>query len=997
MTNSNRSLRSRHLCTRLLQGTALIGLATAWAHGAIAQTVAAAAPAQVETVVVTGTSIRGAAPVGDNVITVDRDVIEATGANSVENLLTTVPAITGFGNPGQGSFGSADGSGTNAPTIHSLGASASNSTLILVDSHRIPLSGLAHSLADPSTIPTIALQRVEVLADGASSIYGSDAVAGVINFITRKNYEGAETDVEYGDGLDYNQFTASQILGTHWDHGSVMMAYQYTSNSQLSGSSRYFVNDNQTFRGLSDLGNFYGSPATIASSSSGAIYPYPYTAGTGVANLQTNALYGQARYSTLLPSENRNAAFLSFSDDLNDWLTVSTDLNWSSRIDNAAVGRNPGAGVGTGGTGVTATVYGPGSGKGATATTPNQINPFYVAVPGSASGVETVRIDFNQILGPGAFTKSGTSVVFATPGADIKLGGDWIASIDTVFGATSSFSRTVGQVCASCANLALNGTTNASGSLTTSSIPAVLGTTDIITRSLTTANALNVWGALGSTAAGGANTSAAVLQQLTDNNSISQTNQNMNDVNLKAGGTLFDDGAGPVKASFGTEYRNYGIYQYAISNESAGPSSTGSSNFSAKFGRSLYAVYAEFLIPVLSPAANIPLVRSLNVDVSGRYDHYNDVGGTQNPKVGVDWEIVDGLKARGSYSTSFVAPALTSTGGIAGLTTESSVNYGAGTGGPASVPAGYANNGGGNSTLPAGFCAAGCTIGNATNQGVTIAGPGGASVKPETGTAYSAGFDFNAGKFWNVLSGLTGNVTYWQDKLVGAITSPVMTLDTQITALNKNLIIAPSDAQIAAAYASGVRVSAIPSGPITFLQYYTQQNAFNLWANGIDFSVNYAFVPNDSWGAFNVGLDGSQKLRFDQQGGGFGGAIVNNLNKNANTTFSSLAFLGRATFGWQLDPVAATIFVNYTESYYQPTTSVPFTGYYKVPADLTVDMSVAYDLPSDLPYLSGTQVYVSGHNIFNEAPPPYNIAAGYDASDASPLGRLVLFGLRKKW
>ena len=74
---------------------------------------------------------------------------------------------------------------------------------------------------------------------------------------------------------------------------------------------------------------------------------------------------------------------------------------------------------------------------------------------------------------------------------------------------------------------------------------------------------------------------------------------------------------------------------------------------------------------------------------------------------------------------------------------------------------------------------------------------------------------------------------------------------------------------------------------------------------------------------------------------------------------------------------------------------MPFTGYYKVPADLTVDMSVAYDLPSDLPYLSGTQVYVSGHNIFNEAPPPYNIAAGYDSSDASPLGRLVLFGLER--
>ena len=989
MANLN---QSKGLTSRLLQGSAFIGLAAMWATAAMAQAAAQNGNVKtaetIETVTVTGTAIRGIiAPVGDNVITVDRDSIEATGANTVQQLLTTIPAVTGFGNPGQGGFGSADGSGTNAPTIHSLGASASNSTLILVDDHRIPLSGLAHSLADPSTIPTIALQRVEVLADGASAIYGSDAVAGVINFITRRNYEGAETDVEYGDGLNYNQFTFGQIIGTHWDHGSFMAAYQYASNSQLLGADRFFVNDNQTFRGLSNLGNFASDPATIAATSSSAIFPYPYTAGTGVTNTQTNALYGQTRYAALLPSENRNAAVAYISEDLTNWFTLSSQFNYSNRIDNQEVSRN----VGT--TGVTATVFGPGSGKPA-----SQINPFYVPVPGSATGTETVRVDFNPILGPGAFTKSGTQVAYAAPEADFKLGGDWLAQVQGMFGATSSWSHTVGQVCASCAYLALNGTTNSGGNAATSSLPVVLGTTDFTTRVLSATTALNVWGAAGAAAAGGADSSAAVLKQLTDNNSISQTNQNMNDVNIKAGGTLFSDWAGDVRTSFGVEYRNYGIYQYAINNQSAGPSSTGSSNFSAKFGRYLYAAYAEFFVPLVSPAMNIPLVQQVDIDVSGRFDHYNDVGDTTNPKVGIDWDIIDGLKARGSYSTSFVAPALTSTGGIAGLTTESAVTYGTGTGGPASVPTGYANSGGGNSTLPAGFCAAGCTVGNATNQGVTVSGPGGATVKPETGTAYSAGIDFDAGKWWHVLDGLSGNITYWQDKLVGAITSPVMTLDTQITALNKNLIIAPSDAQIAAAYNSGVRVSAVPSGPITFLQYYVQQNAFNLWANGIDFLVNYSFTPTADWGLFNIALEGSQKLRFDQQGGGFGGAIVDNLNKNANTTFSSLGFLGRGAFGWTKDSFSSNLFVNWTQSYYQPTTSVPFTSYYRVPAYVTVDMTVAYNLPDNLfPFSGGTQVYVTADDLFNQSPPPYNLAAGYDASDASPLGRIVLFGLRKKW
>src|ERR1700759_595831 len=132
MTNSKQSARFTRFSRRLMQGSALIGLAAAWASSASAQTVAAAAAPPTETVVGTGTSIRGAAPVGDNVMTVDRDTIEATGANSVQNLLTTVPAITGFGNPGQGSFGSADGSGTAGPTLHSLGAGVSDSTVILV-------------------------------------------------------------------------------------------------------------------------------------------------------------------------------------------------------------------------------------------------------------------------------------------------------------------------------------------------------------------------------------------------------------------------------------------------------------------------------------------------------------------------------------------------------------------------------------------------------------------------------------------------------------------------------------------------------------------------------------------------------------------------------------------------------------------------------------------------------------------------------------------------
>src|SRR5581483_3194045 len=177
---------SSSLASRLMIGTALSALAIGSAR---AQTPAAAP----ETVVVTGTSIRGQQPVGSNLITVDRASIESTGAQTVQQLLTNIPALSGFGGSPQ----------TNqavpaALGIHGVGQGSSTATLVLIDNHRFPGQGIAESDPDPNLIPAIALQRVEVLPDGASAIYGSDAVSGVLNFITRKDFTGVEASVQAG-------------------------------------------------------------------------------------------------------------------------------------------------------------------------------------------------------------------------------------------------------------------------------------------------------------------------------------------------------------------------------------------------------------------------------------------------------------------------------------------------------------------------------------------------------------------------------------------------------------------------------------------------------------------------------------------------------------------------------------------------------------------------------------------------------------------------------
>jgi iron complex outermembrane recepter protein len=223
---------------------------------------------KLEEVVVTGTSIRGTTPVGANLITIGQDAIAETGAQTMQQILASVPAITGFGNSAQGGFGSADASGTYAPTIHGLGASASNGTLVLIDGRRLPLSGINHTLADPNIIAPLSIDHVEVLPDGASSTYGSDAVAGVINFITKKNFKGLEFSGQAGFADGYNTQQAGFLWGDAWDNTSVMISYDYERRSALSNADREFTRANHTAQGGGNDATFNCSPASAKVGSS---------------------------------------------------------------------------------------------------------------------------------------------------------------------------------------------------------------------------------------------------------------------------------------------------------------------------------------------------------------------------------------------------------------------------------------------------------------------------------------------------------------------------------------------------------------------------------------------------------------------------------------------------------------------------------------------------------------------------------------------------------
>ena len=158
-------------------------------------------------IVVTGTSIRGIPPTGSGLINVTREDAKLIGAASTAELLATVPQLNSFNTAPRVSNG---GLGSFAPGLRGLPSSA---TLPLINGHRLISGSTQQTNPDYPFIPELAIERVEIVADGASAIYGSEAVAGVINFITRKRVSGLEANVRYGMANDYHAFNAGAIFG----------------------------------------------------------------------------------------------------------------------------------------------------------------------------------------------------------------------------------------------------------------------------------------------------------------------------------------------------------------------------------------------------------------------------------------------------------------------------------------------------------------------------------------------------------------------------------------------------------------------------------------------------------------------------------------------------------------------------------------------------------------------------------------------------------------
>ncbi|MGN6358579.1 MAG: TonB-dependent receptor domain-containing protein [Novosphingobium sp.] len=309
----------------VIGGVALAGLipALAMAQGAAPSGEGEAAPR--DEIIVTGTLIRGVAPPGASPVTVDSKKIQESGATTVAQVLQTVPQLGAFQGLQAPSAASPEVS-VNRPNLRSLpgfNTSGGSTTLVLMDGHRLVGMGSTTTTPDPDVIPPGVLRRLEIVPDGGSAIYGSDAVAGVLNFITIDRFDGIRIDASYGFADDYYRYDAAVLAGKDWGSGSLFVAYNYAKGDQLLGIDRDYI---RQFPSAGDGRiEIQCTPGNVRRTSDGSFFPIP-SAVAGTANQCDSS-----DYSSLYPAYQRHSVFAGLTQQLSDSIKIDIRAFYSNR------------------------------------------------------------------------------------------------------------------------------------------------------------------------------------------------------------------------------------------------------------------------------------------------------------------------------------------------------------------------------------------------------------------------------------------------------------------------------------------------------------------------------------------------------------------------------------------------------------------------------------------------------------------------------------------
>ncbi|RNF82883.1 TonB-dependent receptor [Montanilutibacter psychrotolerans] len=914
-----------------------------------------------DTIQVTGTRIKKAEIESQTPVqTLSRADIEKTGLTSIGDI---VQELTGSGSAlntkfnSSGNFGfSPNGDGVGAGSaqvdLRNLGPKR---VLVLVDGMRWVNESSASGVGaatDLNTIPLALVERIEILEDGASSLYGSDAIAGVVNIITRRNFEGGQISLnlgEYGEG-DGTLTGVDLGWGKNGENSNFFVGASYVEQKKIEsrtreqsrfpipgtgltfGSSatpdgRFVITDPNTGQTLSLAPNAGDSDPTYDPSQTGCARTDSYHCFT------TADRFAFSEFNLLLTPSKRMGVFGQFRYFFNDNLQGYVKALVNRRESTNQAAPEPiflGADAGTGNP----------FADNITISALNPYNPFgfdLVSVddPNTPQNETTLVLLARRPVegGPRRFEqKVDTQYIGAGIEGSFGNGWSWDANISssrneaeqTNYGSYNIF------------NIALALGDPAICAATPGCVP------------------LNLFGGRGSITPD----MLAWIQPIVRDRS----EQKLHQVTANISGDLFDMWAGPLSFAAGYEYRKYeGSYTPDPINYVGNPPVNhynGVPSLPTSGEYDVNEAYVEFNVPLMRDGA---FGKSLDLSLAGRYSDYSTFGGQFTPKYGLRWQVADEFLLRATYAEGFRAPSI---GELFGSASRADLQI--------DDPCLIGLDGSPATGNAANCAALGVPVGaEQTNAQISVTTGGNPDLDPETAKSFTAGMVFSPG-FANDVSWsdrLDLELTFYKHEIEGA----VQAIDAQT---QLNLCVQTLDPT----YCNGITRSSV-GGINSFNNRLV--NLGTIRTDGWDADVFWT-LPESSIGQFKVSWQNTFVTKYEAIGAA---GQVQPRTVGVEVTDSAIPeWTSNTSIDWKHGPWTAGWTMRHISELEEqcgdaaafPVCSNPAEGTNTLEAITYHDLQVGYKFD----WLKGLQLTAGANNIFDKDPPICLSCSlnGYDAS-----------------
>ncbi len=911
---------------------------------------------------VTGSRIKRAdLETSSPVFVIDRQNIENSGAATVGEFLQRTPAIAGAATNPQVN----NGGGAGAATVDLRGLGV-NRSLVLVDGKRwIGTVSNANGAVDINSIPMTLIERVEVLKDGASAIYGSDAIGGVVNFILRRDFQGLEASAYYGISSrgDAGTERYDATFGMTGDKGNVVLGVSYDKEDSVSAADRaYSSQPYQLYAGEHGIG---GTSRILTGR-----YVVPRSAATGVnlsdpncgsgANVVLTRIDGRPGTSTsdFRCFDNLNDVY-NFQADGNLNLTpqertamfVSGNYQLSENVEAFVLG----SWLKTESSFFIAPL--PFDGRAAVDNVPisgdSIYNPFGV-------DITDARLRLRDFI-PTRTTRFETDTYQITAGLRGNFGdSSWSWDASYGYGRTPQSQSVRGY-------LYSPGLTDALGPSMidpATGNPICVRTPGDPSTAIAGCLPVNFLGPPPDPNSPAGQAQLAALNLI--NPTITNTNENdLKVFNANITGDLFELPAGMVSLAGGVERREESASATSDFLTLIPPGETVCliTQEACTFGDiagsfDVNEIYLEALVPLL---ADVPFAEKLNVSLGTRYSDYSNFGGTTNSKIGLEWKPFSDLLVRATYADVFRAPTI---GDLYAPTVPSANTY--------TDPCnGYT----GQPTPDPRACAGVPTDGSfqQSNNQVTSFQVADPNLQPEEGDVFTYGFVYSPG--W--LEGFSITADYWRVKLEQFIT---------------NL---PENVMLNQCFNFGRYCDTFIRDDAGDVAQMTNVigNFGRLQSSGLDVGLRYLFAET-GWGRFAWNLDASYIAEYnvrlladdpDSDVGAFPGipqstGLAGTFVDNASSGFGNLArWRALNDISWSLGNFSASLTTRYVHHVYEAPDVADVTepGYVakrRVPSFTQTDLQIGYQFEE----LNNSSIQIGVRNLTDRQPPL--IYSGFNAS-----------------